>query len=209
MSQHTSQAQERPSLLARHHDLLPIFLVAMLFVGYLMFWTQAGTPAGKNSWLYVVGKNLVVPYANLFLLLYFILSRVIPPLQASLQTRHEEVKNGIRSFEERTDAIAQQYRDIKDKLANVDDEVDVILQRAETFAASESKKQLAQVEHQAERLVEDAHRVVEQELRRVHQDFQRDLIEKAFHYTEDTLTAHTNEQDHERLLDDYIQQTKG
>ncbi|MBU52679.1 MAG: hypothetical protein CL920_28615 [Deltaproteobacteria bacterium] len=208
MSQPTASQASRPSggmaqWIAKYHDMLPVFCVALMAVGFLMYWSNSGHP---ESWQYVLGRKILVPYANLFILLYLVFSNVLPGLVQSLSKRHDDIKEGIRTFEERNDVLSQQYRETREKLENVDGEIEELLQRAEKLAEEEKTKTIEQAEKQAVRIEKDCANILDQETRKLQQNIKRDMIEEAFDKAQAILKTSFGNDDQNRHQTEYLQQ---
>lgn len=212
--------QESPHFWAKHHDIIPIFIIALMAVSFLMYWkTQPSAlprelaaaphssiwqfPAywGRYEW----GKYFLMPLSNFLLFMYLLLSRVLPLLSANLWTRHLHIKQSLQSFEERSDEIADRYRHVKEKLAHVDEEVAVILSRAQENSLLEKTKIRERAQKQAQRIVQEAELLGSQEVRKVQQELQAELIERAFAKAESLLLQTITSDDQARLERDYLQ----
>lgn len=216
----TNLPPESSHFWAKHHDIIPIGIIALMAVSFLLFWkAQPGTlppelaasphasiwqfPAywGRYEW----GKYFLMPLSNFLLFLYLLLSRVLPILSNLVATRHTHIAQSLRSFHERSDEIAQRYRSVKEKLAQVDDEVAEIIARAKQLAGTEKEKTQVRATKQAERIVQEADTLGAQGVRKAQQELQAELIERAFTKAEAILVQQITTEDQSRLERDYLQ----
>jgi F0F1-type ATP synthase membrane subunit b/b' len=181
-----------------------VIVLNFLVASYAIYYT---TP--KDSFPYIISKNLLMPLGNLSLLLYFILSRVIPNLMTHLKARRTEIAEGILDFTQRNNAIAQNYQAIKEKLHHLDDEKKEILAFAKERADEETQEIRQQIDHKIERRLQESKARLNQEALAVQSALQRQLIEQAFADAQSQLTHAVNAQDQERLEKESLEQLGG
>jgi F-type H+-transporting ATPase subunit b len=204
MSQTTQSATPNAaqnSFFLRNHDMIPYALFALMVFSYAMYYA---TPATSHT--HVICKNLILPFSNLGLLLYLILSRALPDLLVHLKHRRKEISSAIVDFNERDDEIALRYNDIKAKLTNVEQEKTAILERANQLAQEESTEMRTQAERKSSRRIEDVRNQAAQELAQMQSEMQRTLLERSFEDAIVLLQSKINDDDQHRLQSDYLQQ---
>lgn len=184
----------------RNHDMIPLGFLSLLIFSYALYYVSP-----PHSVAYAVCKNLLMPASNLGILLYLILSRALPGLVEFLKTRRQEITDGIVSFNERDDVIAQKYHEIKEKLANVDEEKKSILERAQKLAGDEGGELRDQADRKSKRRLEEVRNQIEQEIKRMEGDMQRTLLEKSFEEAYSLLQKEIKDDDQRRLQEDYLQ----
>lgn len=192
--------QETPGFWAKHHDIVPIFIIALMAFSFLFYWK-----ADPHSAQYMWGKYFFMPLSNFLLFMYIFLALVAPVISKLLAERHVHVSNSLQSFAERSDEIAQRYREVKEKLEVVDDETDAIVARAKDLAETEKAKILKSAQSQAERIKAEAETLGSQEVRRAQQELQTELIDRAFQRAEDLLASNLTADDKKRLETDFLQ----
>lgn len=224
MSQANQSAHASEGFWAKHHDIIPIFIVALMAASFLLYWkaTPGVVPEsvlknlkpGEHAsiWSYPAywgrfewGKFFFMPLSNLLLFLYLFLSQVLPGLAVSFRERHFHVAASLASFEERSDEIAQRFHAVREKLATVDDETKEILERAETLSQEEKSNIIERAKEQAQRISKEAELLGSQEVLRAQQDLKSELIEKAFERAEQVLASKMTADDHKKLESSYLQ----
>ncbi len=223
MSQ-ASAAQPSEGFWAKHHDIIPIFIVALMAASFLVYWkAQPGVvpesvlknlkpgehasiwsyPAywGRYEW----GKFFLMPLSNLLLFLYLFLAAVLPGLASSFRESHFHIAASLKSFEERSDEIAMRFHEVREKLATVDDETEAILERAKSSSKEEKEKIIKRAKQQAERITNEADMLGSQEVLRAQQELKAELIEKAFARAEELLASKMTSDDHKKLESTYLQ----
>ncbi len=200
-TQSTAPNAAPSSFLLRNHDMIPLALFALMVFSYAIYYA---TPAGSPT--HVICKNLILPFSNLGLLLYLILSRALPDFLVHLQKRRKEIADAIVAFNERDDEIALRYNDIQHKLANVEQEKTSILERAKQLASEETAEMRSQAERKSNRRIEDVRNQAAQELAQMQSEMQRTLLDRSFDDAIVLLQSKINDDDQRRLQSDYLKQ---
>ena len=197
----SSHRSQKFSFLAEYHTYIPALILSIMAVGFFMYWK-----AEPNSARFVLGKKFLVPFANLSLLLYFLLAIIVPLIIDYLPKRQEEIEEGIRSFEQQNSEIAQRYRVFKEKLEKIEDEEKAILEQANSFAKKEAEKIVQDAILSSEKTKDDAEKMAEQELLRVQGELRSKVIEQSFARAEVLLNEKISTQELERLDNEYLNQ---
>ncbi len=211
-NQAATQPKEAPNFWAKHHDVVPIFIIALMAFSFLFYW-KAAPAHGTHVWQHPSawgrfewGKYFLMPLSNFLLFMYLLLAQILPALVTMLGERHAHVANSLQSFNERSDEIAMRYREVKMKLEHLDDETEQITKRATERAKAEKEKSIERAKTQAERIKAEADALGSQEVRRVQQELQTELIEKAFSHAQQLITEKITVDDQNRINTDYLQQ---
>ncbi len=200
-----SNASTKSSLFSKiikYHDLIPLFFFLLMVIGLLVYFDP--TASSIPEWRIILGKKLLVPYANLGLLLYIILYYAVPPLNDYLRERRQTIEEGIKDFEQRSDNVALQYKEIKEKLSHVDEEVEQIIARAKALAEEEKQKSIEQSRQAAARLKKDAENLLQQEYHQMENEMRQELLNKAFAEVDEILKGHLTEEDQKRFQEDFL-----
>jgi F0F1-type ATP synthase membrane subunit b/b' len=174
-------------------------MLGVLFSG---FWLYSHSPVGSSG--YIVGKKLLVPYGNLGLLFWVLLSRLWPGIQQGLVNRSQQISVAVQDFESREDAIILKYKEIKEKLAHVDGETTEIVENAKAAAQREAVLTVEKAEHRAGRIRSDAKHLANHESLKVQQEVQRLMIERAFGQAETLLSEQMTEDDETALQQEFL-----
>lgn len=181
------------------YDFVPVLALILLVVGFLMY-----KDAAPNSTRLLWGKQIFMPLGNFVLFLYLLLSKVLPGLKQSLVERHLAIVEGVQEFDDSSDTIQDRYQDIREKLAQVDEETQAILEQATHKATQEKEALITEAESQAKRVVESAGALAQYEKHRIRQELQHELIERSFARAEELLKQHISDQDQANLQSEQL-----
>jgi len=191
------------SKIVQYHDLIPLFFFALMVLGLVIYFDPSSHSVAE--WRMILGKKLLVPYANLGLLVYIILLKTLPFLSEHLKERNKLIADGVCDFEKRNDNIVLQYKQTKEKLANVTKETEEIIARAVSLAKEDKLKSIEQSKLIAERIKRDAEKVIKQELQHIKNDMQRGLLHKTFTEANELINSHLDDNDQVRFREEFLQ----
>ena len=160
----------------------------------------AGGAAHKfNFW-----KDLFFPWANLLLLIWLGKKFLTPVLRRLFLSHHEEVKAGVASFEERDSEVANKYRDVRERLAKVDDECARIVEETREDGEIEKSRTIERAEAKAKKLIEDVERTRTQEMKATLQKLRQETSVLAIREAEKVVLDNITEEDRAQLSRSFL-----
>lgn len=126
------------------------------------------------------------------------------PVRAAFIARHERIKKAIHDACETHAQAKDRYEDYRGKLANVEAESAVHVERGKLDGAHERDQIVLAANEYAERLRTDAKAVIDQELAKAMARLQHQTATLLLQRTEQVLRTTLTDRDRERLLDEAI-----
>jgi F0F1-type ATP synthase membrane subunit b/b' len=159
-----------------------------------LLWRAPGTPAPFGAML-----------LNTLLLVGILVKVARAPVARGLAERRKRIMRGIDEAAAMKKEAALQLAMYRDKLANLDSEIERI--RNEMRASSELERQriLQEAGVRSARLEQEARLLVEQELKGLREELTRETTLAALRSARELLKTNTSTEDHRRLCEQYLQ----
>lgn len=154
-------------------------------------WDAHAPPVGWFLFDFVLFVGLIVYYTR-------------GPIRAAFKARHERIKKAITDAESLHKAAAGRYEEYRNKLANVEAEAALHVERGRADGRLEQDQILAAAREYAERLKKDAEGVIASEVEKARARLQHQAIEDLLLRTETMLKAELTAKDRDRLFDEAI-----
>ena len=143
----------------------------------------------------------VVNFAALLIILVKFCAK---PLGNALSARRTEVKDEIEGLEARKLAAEKSYKDFTDRLATVEQEIDVIVERAIAQAEVEKTKIIEKAELMAADIKRQAELAVVKEINEARRTLKVEVAEKAAAMAEELIVRNLTSTDQVKIIEDYL-----
>jgi F-type H+-transporting ATPase subunit b len=147
----------------------------------------------------------IVNFAVLVIILVLALKK---PLGSFLKMRQESIKTALEEAERAKRAGEQKYREYEERLQTLDQEIEKIRQILIKEGEREKEQIITEAQQLAEKIKMQAQLAAQQELKMAKRRVQEELAAMTVQLAEGLLKKHLKPQDHERLVDEYIEQMK-
>jgi F-type H+-transporting ATPase subunit b len=127
------------------------------------------------------------------------------PITGALRGRRESIRAAFEELEAKRSEAERKYAEYDRKLANMDAEADRILKTFVEQGQAEKEKIIAQAHDSAERIKAQAELYVQQELSNARVQLQKEVAEMAVNMAEDLVRKSLADQDHHRLISEYLE----
>ena len=126
------------------------------------------------------------------------------PLAEFVEARRERILADIKEAQEMRAAAESKLLDYEGRLANLEQEIQQILNDAKVAGEEERKRILAEASKTADRIRTDAVERLEQERRKLEQLLQTKVVDMAISTAETLVKSSISTGDHSRFVDDYV-----
>lgn len=142
----------------------------------------------------------------LFVIIYLLARK---PLTAYLQSRSDNVREGLAEAKKLLEEANDRLADYSTRLERMDEEMTRL--REEFIAAGENERDrlVADAGGKAERMRRDAEVRLQQEFSQLKEELRVETIEKAVTAAKDALKEQVKDPDHRRLADEYLEHVEG
>ncbi|MDA8161857.1 MAG: F0F1 ATP synthase subunit B [Desulfobacteraceae bacterium] len=127
------------------------------------------------------------------------------PIGDALRGRTESIKTAFDELDKKRLDAERKYAEYEKKLSGMDAEADRILKSFVEQGEAEKARIIAQANDSAERIKAQAELYVQQELSKARIQLQKEVAELAVKMAEDMIKKSISEQDHHRLISEYLE----
>lgn len=131
------------------------------------------------------------------------------PLVSFLKKRQESIRTAIEEAEQAKQAGEKAFDEYEAKLKNLDQEIERIRRQLIQEGEREKARIIQEAQQMAEKIKKQAELAAQQELKMVKARLQEEMASMTVQLAEDLLKKHLKPQDHERLVDEYIERVRG
>lgn len=149
--------------------------------------------------------NFIWHALNFTLLVVILVKFLKAPIANALKSRTEEIEKAFVELEEKKKEAERKYAEYEKKLSTMDKEAERILNSFIQQGEAEKQKIIEQARQSAERIRAQAELYVQQELQKARKELQHEVAELAVKMAEDIIRKNLNEQDHHRLISEYLE----
>jgi len=142
---------------------------------------------------------------NFALLVVILVKFLKDPIRDFLRGRTESIKKEFDDLEEQRKEAERKYEEYRQKLADMDKEAERILQAFIKQGEAEKEKIIAQAYETAERIKAQAKFYIQQELAKAKEQLKAEVADMAVKLAEDIIRKNITEQDHHRLIAEYLE----
>lgn len=160
-----------------------------------------GGEHGETIWQ-IIGKWF--NFAALVAILYLFLVRTIK-VPARFQEGAQQIQRSIESARQAKEEAEMRLQEMNERMDQMNQEVARIREQAAREAEEEKQRILESAQMEAERIVEMAHREIENEIRLARKELRRKVAELAVQQGKQIIEEEIAEDDHKRLIKNYIE----
>jgi F-type H+-transporting ATPase subunit b len=127
------------------------------------------------------------------------------PVTTALNGRIESIQNAFDDLESRRTEAERKYAEYEQKLSGIDEQAKSILESFKEQGLAEKEKIIARAHDAAESIKAQAEFYVKQELAKAKAELQSEVADMAVKMAEDLIRKNLDEQDHHRLISEYLE----
>ncbi len=162
---------------------------------------EGGHGGGTKGWVNT-DTYRVMNFAVLAAVLFFLLRK---PMSQALDARIKGIREQLSGLETRKKESEKELAAYNEKLLLLDREAEAIVAGYIKQGSEAKERILREAESAAQKLEEQARRNIEQEFKRARRQIQEDMTEKALQKAEALITGRITTDDHDRLIDEYLE----
>ncbi|MFO8057961.1 MAG: ATP synthase F0 subunit B [bacterium] len=141
----------------------------------------------------------------LFTLLFYFMNK---SLGSYLQNRRDELERSIREAREAREAAEAKLAEYEQKINQVDKDIEELKEQMRREGEAEKQKLIEQANSQAERISREADFTAKQEVRMAQYRLQEEAARLAVEVAEKVIREVINEEDRERILNEYLEKVR-
>lgn len=182
--------------------LVQILLVLLVcFVGAAMAASGEGKHGAEATGWGATDTYRVINFAVLFIALFFILKK---PVSQTLNGRIKGIKTELEGLEAKKKEAEKKLAEYNQQIASLDREVEKIISEYIKQGKAAGERILEESKKAAEKLEDQARKNIENEFKNAKLKLQKDILEKALTKAEELLKKKITSEDHNRLVDEYL-----
>lgn len=148
--------------------------------------------------------TMIFTWANLLILFLLMKKFLFGPVRRIIEKREEEINSSINKAEELEKEAEKMKADYENKLENAKDKAEEIVRTATRNAYLKEEEILKNAQKKAADMLEKADKQIEMEKQAALNDVKNEVSHMATAVAEKILEKDINEEDHARLIDEFI-----
>lgn len=149
-------------------------------------------------------KDLGWRIVNFIALMIILVKFAAKPIGTGLASRQKQIKEEIEDLQQKRVDAEQSYDDFQVKLANVESEIDTIVEKAVAQAEIEKTKILEKAELAVEDLKRAAEMAIQNEITEARRSLKDEVAEQAAVMAEELIVKNLTDDDQVKIIDDYL-----
>lgn len=149
--------------------------------------------------------NFIWHCLNFSILAFLLVKFLRKPIAGALKGRTESIRAGFEELEAKRADAERKYAEYESKLSTMDEQAGRILKSFTEQGEAEKEKIITQAHEAAERIKAQAEFYVRQELAKAKTELQTEVADMAVKMAEDLIRKNLNEEDHHRLISEYLE----
>ncbi|UKL13825.1 F0F1 ATP synthase subunit B [Dissulfurimicrobium hydrothermale] len=149
--------------------------------------------------------NFIWHCLNFTILVIVLVKYLRKPITDALNGRRESIKAAFDELESKRREAERKYAEYEKRLSGMDAEAARILKSFVEQGEAEKAKIIAQANDAAERIKAQVELYVQQELSKARDQLKKEVAELAVKMAEDLIRKNITEQDHHRLITEYLE----
>ena len=201
----------RSSGFNRKYNKKKILTVLVLFAAALLvcnigaaFASGGGDGHGEaapKGWV-ATDTYRVMNFGVLFIALFFLLKK---PVSNALNARITGIKEQLETLEAKKAEAEKQLSEYNERLSMLDKEAEELIQGYIKQGEEAKARIIEAAESTAGKLEEQAKRHIEHEFEQAKEELQTEIMQKALAKAEEIIKAKINDEDQDRLVDEYLE----
>lgn len=180
---------------------LILFAAALLVFNIGAAFASGGGETAAKGWV-ATDTYRVMNFAVLFIALFFLLKK---PLSNALNARIIGIKEQLEDLEAKKNEAEKQLSEYNERLSLLDKEAEGLIQEYIKQGEEAKARIIEAAESTAVKLEEQAKRHIEHEFEQAKAELQKEIMQKALVKAEEIITAKINDEDQNRLVDEYLE----
>ncbi|BCL59388.1 hypothetical protein DGMP_00810 [Desulfomarina profundi] len=164
----------------------------------------AGGEAHSSSLSAVKLKDLGWRVVNFIALLIILVKFGAKPIGSGLAARQKQIKDEIEDLQKKRVDAEKSYNDFQAKLANVESEIDTVVERAVAQAEIEKKKIIEKAEQAADDIKRAAEMAIQNEITEARRLLKDEVAEQAAVMAEELIVKNLTDDDQVKIIEDYL-----
>ncbi len=149
-------------------------------------------------------KDLGWRIVNFIALMIILVKFGAKPIGSGLAARRKQVKDDIEDLQQKRVETEQSYDAFQEKLANVELEIDSIVEKAIAQAEIEKTKIIEKAEQAADDIRRTAEMAIQNEITEARQLLKNEVAEQAAVMAEELIIKNLTDDDQVKIIDDYL-----
>jgi len=179
---------------------LCIFLAVFLLLSLNGAAASSDGEHASKGWL-ATDTYRVMNFAVLALALFFVLRK---PVSQALSSRSDGIKKQLADLEARKEDVEKKLAEYNEKLSKLDNQAEEIVAQYIQQGHDTKDKILKEAGLAADKLEEQARKNIEYEFKQAKLKLQKEILEKSLLKAEEMIREKINDQDQEKLIDEYL-----
>jgi len=150
-------------------------------------------------------KDLLWRTLNFLVLIFILVKFLAKPVSSGLKGRQQRVKEELEELTLRRDEAEQSYKDFEVRLAGMEKEMEVVVQKAIAQAENEKERILAEAERAAEDIKRQAEAAVQAEFEDAKRQLRDEIAEQAAAMAEELIIRNLKPADQIVITEQYLE----
>jgi F-type H+-transporting ATPase subunit b len=149
-------------------------------------------------------KDLLWRTINFIALLIILVKFLAKPIGSALSGRQQQVIDELKDLEAKRDAAQESYKEFESRLAGMEKEMDVVVERAIAQAEAEKAKILQDAEKAAEDIKRQAEAAIKAEIVEAQRSLKDDVADQAAAMAEELIVKNLTSEDQVKITEQYL-----
>ena len=195
-------SRRRGKVLTVTRFVLIITALLIFNTGAVFASSEGGHEAAAPKGWVITETYRVMNFTVLIVALFFVLKK---PLSQALNARIKGIKEQLETLEDQKKEAEIQLAGYNEKLAQLEGEAEKLIQEYARQGEEAKTRIIQEAENSATKLEEQAKRHIEHEFNQAKKQLQTEILQVALVKAEEIITAKISSEDQDRLVDDYLE----
>jgi F-type H+-transporting ATPase subunit b len=195
-------SRRRGKVITVSRFVLIISALLIFNTGAVFASSEGGHEAAEPKGWVITDTYRVMNFTVLAVALFFILKK---PLSQALNARIKGIKDQLETLENQKKEAEIQLAGYNEKLAQLEGEAEKLIQEYARQGEEAKARIIQEAESSATKLEEQAKKHIEHEFNQAKKQLQAEILQVALVKAEEIITAKISSEDQDRLVDDYLE----
>jgi len=195
-------SRRRGKVITVSRFVLIITALLIFNTGVVLASSEGGHEAAAPKGWVITDTYRVMNFTVLIVALFFVLKK---PLSQALNARIKGIKDQLETLEDQKKEAEIQLTGYNKKLAQLEGEAEKLIQEYARQGEEARARIIQEAENSAAKLEEQAKRHIEHEFNQAKKQLQAEILQVALVKAEEIITAKISSEDQDRLVDDYLE----
>lgn len=149
-------------------------------------------------------KDLFWRTVNFIALLIILIKFLAKPIGNALAGRQQQVIDELETLQDKRDAAERSYKEFESRLAGMEKEMEVVVERAIAQAENEKAKILEEAEEAAEDIKRQAQAAIQAEIVEAKRTLRDEIADKAAAMAEELIVKNLTPEDQVKITEQYL-----